>query len=168
MVSICFLKSCSCASDPSQDLRKSKSKLDANISFCSAFEGSARTNLFAPHGHVIIRILALISTTPRISINYADQDELLSSVRGINLSGNNITISIVKQNHIHLLLDQRPAAVPVAGADGRVDVAIRAEHGGRQQLRHQQPPHLRGQPRVEDVADITRPETDADKQLTYT
>ena len=117
---------------------------------------------------MIIRILSLISTTPRISINYADQDELLSSVRGINLSGNNITISIVKQNHIHLLLDQRPAAVPVAGADGRVDVAVRAEHGGRQQPRHQQPPHLRGQPRVEDVADITRPETDADKQLTYT
>ena len=113
---------------------------------------------------MIIRILALISTTPRIPIHYADQDELLSSVRGINLSGNNITISIVKQNHIHLLLDQRPAAVPVAGADGRVDVPVRAEHGGRQQARHQQPPHLRGQPGVEDVADITRPDTDADNQ----
>ena len=116
---------------------------------------------------MIIRILALISTTPRIAIHYADQDELLSSVSGVNLSGNkSYKLRRTKPYpRIHLLLDQRSAAVAVAGADGPVDVAVRAEHGGRQQPRHQQSPHLRGEPGVEDVADITGPVTDTDNQL---
>ena len=111
--------------------------------------------LFISDRGMKIREQAFISTTSRVAINNPNQCELLCSVHWVNFSTNKWVegsgiIDYIIPNLLHY---ERSSTISIAGPDGVVGVAIRAEHLRWQQLWHQYTCDILGKIFILEVAD---------------